>query len=104
MADAEPWAAGRRRWQVAIGRRDQQPGIGGPALRETLVEVPRVWANILPIGAMTFYGAQQTDRPITHRIWCRWLDWIDNRHVVLRDSKRPDGTTRRELYRIRRVL
>ena len=103
MADDPPWAAGKRRWPVWIGRRDQQPNPASAGIVETLVESARVWANIVPIGAITFYETSAVDTPVTHRIWVRWMDWVDTRHVVLRDTLRPDGSTRRELFRVRRV-
>lgn len=103
MAD-EPWAIGKRRWRVWIGRRDQTPKSGAAGIDETLIEIERVWANIMPIGAMTFYAATQTDVPVTHRIWTRWLDYVDTRHIVLRRSTRTDGSVREEHFRVRRVV
>ena len=102
MAD-QPWLIGKRRWQVVIARRDQQPDLATAGIAETLVEAEPVWANIVPIGATTFWGTEATDTPVTHRIWLRWMDWIDNRYAVLRDLQRPDGTTRHEVFRVRRV-
>ena len=102
-SDGDPWAAGKRRWKVWIGRRDQAPDLAGSGITESLVEIKWIWANIVPIGAMTFYAASQTDTPVTHRVWTRWLGYVDTRHVVLRDIVLPDGTRRRELFRIRRV-
>jgi len=43
------------------------------------------------------------DTPITHRIVIRWLDWIDTTHVILRNTTRPNGSVRSEIFRIRRM-
>ena len=103
MAD-EPWLIGKRRWKVAIARRDQQPSPNSTGIDEGLVEVLFVYANIVPIGAVTYYDTVATDTPVTHRIWTRWMDGVDTRHVVLRNSLRPsDGSARQEVYRVRRV-
>ena len=73
-------------------------------IQENLQHVMRVNASIKPVGPMTFYGAAQVDTPVTHKIAMRWLDWIDTRHVIIRETLRLDGTTRREIFRIRRVM
>lgn len=63
-----------------------------------------VHADIQPIAPMTFVAGQQTDRPITHRIIIRWLDWLDQTWVIIRRTTRPDDQTKRqEVYRVRRV-
>ena len=86
-----------------IGLRDQQPDLAGTGIIESMVEIRWIWANVLPIGAMTFYQASQTDTPVTHRVWTRWLGYVDTKHIVLRDIALPDSGRRRELFRIRRV-
>jgi hypothetical protein len=90
------------RWPVIIARRDQSPSPDG-AISEELTNILQVRADVQPIGALTFLEGQQTDRPITHRIRMRWLDWLDQTHVVIRESRRADNTLRREVFRIRRV-
>lgn len=87
-----------------IGRRDQRPAAASAGIDESFVEVEQVWANILPVGTMTFWGGVQVDSPVTHRIWTRWIDYLDNRHAVLRDVTLPGGGTRREIFRVRRVV
>ena len=71
---------------------------------ETLTQIISVQADIQPVGPMTFYGAAQVDTPVTHKVRIRWLDWIDTTHVIIRDTIRPDQTTRREVFRIRRTM
>ncbi len=102
MADAV--AIGSLRWPVAILQRVQvADGAGGSSLTETLTNAIQVRADIQPIGPMTFLAGQQTDRPITHRIRLRWLDWLDETYVIVRQTLRLDMTGRTEIYRIRRV-
>lgn len=103
MADAEV-SIGSLRWLVTVAkRRENFDGPGGISIFEDYLEVEKVRAEIIPISALTFYGAAQVDMPVTHRITCRWLDYVDNKHVVIRDTERPDGSVRHELFRIRRV-
>ena len=93
---------GALRWPVDIAQRIQTAS-GTNTLEESLGPITRVMADVQPIGALTFYAGQQTDRPVTHRIRCRFLDWIDETYVIVRRTQRRDGTTRTEVFRIRRV-
>ena len=105
MANPDPKRieVGSLRWLVTIAQRNQSPTtIGG--MDESLTEIIKVRANVQPTGALTFYGSAQVDTPVTHRVTIRWLDWIDTTYVVLRDTRRLDGTTRRETFRIRRIM
>lgn len=92
---------GSLRWPVVIAARRNEPLDAG-GLNDEFVDVLKVQADIRPLGPMTFRLGVQTDTPATHRIWIRWLDWVDTNHVIIRRTKRPDGTTRSELFRIRR--
>jgi head-tail adaptor len=97
---------GSLRWPVTIATREQAAAAtaaSAATITETLAQQQTVRADIRPIGPMTFVAGQQTDRPITHRIYIRWLDWIDMQHVILRITQRLDGTNRVETFRIRKV-
>jgi hypothetical protein len=94
---------GALRWQVTLYRRDQAPGPNS-AVTETLVPIAVVHADIQPTYPSTFYNSAQVDTPITHLIRTRWLDYVENVHVIMRTTTRPtDDTFRTELYRVRRV-
>jgi len=93
---------GRLRWRVTIATRAQAPAPDG-GIAETYTRLQTVRADVQPIGALTFWGAQQTDTPVTHRIALRWLDGIDNTQAILRDTIRADQSVRTEVFRIRRV-
>ena len=95
---------GSLRWQVVIATREQYPDPDSPGIIERLADERTVRADIQPIGAMTFYAAEQVDTPLTHRIVIRWLDWVDATHVVFRVTKRPDGSAMIERFRVRRVM
>ena len=95
---------GSLRWQVSIATREQYPDPDSPGIIERLADEQTVRADIQPIGAMTFYAAEQVDTPLTHRIVIRWLDWVDATHVVFRVTKRPDGSAMIERFRVRRVM
>ena len=95
---------GSLRWQVVIAARAQYPDPDSPGIIESLADEQTVRADIQPIGAMTFYAAEQVDTPLTHRIVIRWLDWVDATHVVFRVTKRPDGSNMIERFRVRRVM
>lgn len=99
---ADTVAINELRWPVQIAQREQLPASGG-GIDEVLVDCILVYAKIEALRPMTFYGAAQTDRPVTHMIWLRWLDWLDTTHVITRELRRLDGTPRREVFRIRRV-
>lgn len=104
MADPNEPEIGTLRWQVRIFQRPQAPQPGGTGITETLVPIAIVHADVQPIGALTFYAAQQTDGPVTHRITMRWQDYtIDNTYMIQRQTQRQDGTIRTETFRIRRI-
>lgn len=91
------------RWQVTLYRRDQAPGAGS-AIAENLVPIATVHAAIEATYPSTFYNSAQIDTPVTHLIRTRWLDYVENVHVIMRTTARPtDGTFRTELFRVRRV-
>jgi head-tail adaptor len=94
---------GQLRWRVVIANRTQMAAIDGPGIVEDLFRNQSVRADVQPIGTMTFYAAEQVDTPVTHRIYVRWLDYPDTTHVILRQTKRLDGSVRTETFRIRRV-
>jgi head-tail adaptor len=91
------------RWPVTIALRTQSAA-STSGIQEALTEIIQVRADVQPVGAMTFYGSAQIDTPITHRITVRWLDWLDTKHIIIRDTLRLDQTTRREIFRVRRVM
>lgn len=95
---------GSLRWRVTIATREQYPDPDSPGIVERLADEQTVRADIQPIGAMTFYAAEQVDTPVTHRIVIRWLDWVDTTHVVFRVTKRPDGSAMIERFLVRRVM
>jgi hypothetical protein len=95
---------GALRWQVSFYRRPQDADPNGPAMTEDLVRIgPDVHADIQPTYPSTFYGSMQIETPVSHLIRVRWLDYIDNVHVIFRTTLRPsDQTFRTECYRVRR--
>jgi head-tail adaptor len=99
---AKPPTIGRLRWQVKLFRRDQAPGPDGGII-ETAADGIEVHADIQPLAPMTFLAGVELDTPITHRIFIRWVDWLDMRYAVARVTHRRDGTDRLDLFRIRRV-
>ena len=105
MANPDPKRVeiGSLRWPVIIARRTQSPAADG-GMQEALTELVTVRADIQPVGPMTFYGAAQVDTPVTHKVRMRHLDWLDTTHVVIRDTIGADRTTRREIFRIRRLM
>jgi len=123
---------GSLRWRVTLYRRDQtpDPGLG---IKETIVPIATVQADIQPTYPSTFYNSVAVDTPVSHMIRTRWFDYIENTHVIMRSTLRPqdqiptiwdneatlwdspDGITswdvpesqsqrqRTELYRVRRI-
>ncbi len=99
----EDFPVGRLRWQVDVCRREQQPD-ATTGIAETPLLIATVRCDIQPIGPVTFWSGVQVDAPITHRITLRFLDYLDNRHVLIRNTAVPDGPPRQEIYRVRRVM
>ena len=103
MAETEI-RVGQLRWPVIVARRRENfDPPGGISIFEDWVQVELVHAEILPISALTFYGAEQVDMPVTHRITTRFLGYLDNTFVIARNAVIPGGAVRGELFRIRRV-
>lgn len=93
---------GSLRWLVTLYRREQEPS-PDLAARETLVPIATVYADIQPTYASTFYQSTQVDTPVTHMVNIRWQDYPETIDVVVRSTRRPDGTQRSELFRVRRA-
>lgn len=83
---------GSLRWRVTLYRRDQapDPGLG---IKETLVPIATVQADIQPTYPSTFYNAVAVDTPVSHLIRTRWQDYIENTHVIMRSTLRPSDPT-----------
>src|SRR6202050_2942385 len=95
---------GSLRWRVVIATREPGPDPNSPGIVDILADMQSVRADVQPIGALTFYAAEQVETPVTHRIIIRWLDWVDTTCVVFRVTKRPDESEMIERFRVRRVL
>ena len=101
MADLRP-RIGDLRWPVQIAKRLQAPA-GTSTISESLTNILQVHASIKSLGPLTFLAGEQTDRPVTHRIYIRWLDWLDLTHVIVRQTVRLDLTARLEVFRLRKI-
>ena len=79
---------GSLRWRVTLYRRDQtpDPGLG---IKETIVPIATVQADIQPTYPSTFYNSVAVDTPVSHMIRTRWFDYIENTHVIMRSTLRP---------------
>ena len=95
-------AIGKLRWPVHIAQRIQTPAASA-SISESLLNLMLVHADIQPLGPMTYLGGEATDRPITDRIIIRWLDWLDQTHVIVRSTLRLDQSKRLEIFRIRKI-
>ena len=105
MAEEDPHVdIGRLRWLVVLTKRVQEFEAAGPGVTETATECVRVHADIQAVGALTFWASgEQTDTPITHRIFLRWHDYLEQTETVVRTTFRPNGTPRTEVFRVRRI-
>jgi head-tail adaptor len=93
---------GSLRFLVTLATRTQAPDTG-TGIAETYTNQQLAYADITPISLQTYIAGTQIDIPYTHRITLRWTDELDLFDVVLRTLTRPDGTTRQEVYRVRRM-
>lgn len=92
---------GDRRWLVTLARRTESNDIG-PGLVSDYEYIADVWADIQPIGALTYYESIQTDVPITHRIFIRWRPDMRLFDCVIRKTTDPFGNSLREIFMIKR--
>jgi hypothetical protein len=92
------------RWRVTLYRRDQYPDPNSDGLQDDFVPIATVQADVQPTYPSTFYNTAVVDTPVSHLIRTRWLDYIENTHIIARTTKRPnDGTYRTEIFRVRRL-
>jgi hypothetical protein len=100
----QPCSIGELRWKVVIAKRADTP-TGTYNIDEEITPLAEVYAEIKPVSLQVFVGAQQIEFGITHRITFRWQPFFELGlfQVILRDIILPDGTTRKEIYQIRRV-
>jgi head-tail adaptor len=94
---------GRLRWLVTFVTRQQTPQVGGTGIDETPVQPRLVHAEITSVTDATFWGAAQTETPITHAITMRWQDYPDQTIAVVRSTNLPGGGVRTETFRVRKV-
>jgi head-tail adaptor len=90
------------RWYVNLVQRVQTPD-GSVGISETNTPGTWVHADIQPLGGLTFWGSIQVDTPVTHRITMRWQPYLDQSYAILRVITLPNGLTRTEVFRIRRI-
>jgi hypothetical protein len=97
-------AIGELRWPFTLLQRVQAT-VSGNSLSETPTAHATIWGKIENTYATTYWGINgaQSDRPITHMIWVRWLPYLDNTFALQRVRTIPTGTPVTETYRIRRV-
>lgn len=65
--------------------------------------IAEVWGNITPIGTQAWISGVQIGEEITHRITIRWRDDIDQLTKIVRETRRPNDSIRREVYQVKRV-
>lgn len=87
---------------MIIAKRTQVAS-GTATITEAYTAMVTVRAGILPLGPMTFLQGEQTDRPVTHKVIVRWLDWLDQTHIIVRRTMRRNGHLREEIFRIVKV-
>ncbi|GBR00528.1 head-tail adaptor protein [Acetobacter oeni] len=108
MAEDEAVRIGRLRWPLILATRQQAAQIGATGIDESLTNLQRIYGDVQPVGALTFWGTngtvQQIDEAqVTHRIFVRWTDALLNSEVFVRISKRVNQTDRMEIFRVRRL-
>ena len=92
----------RLKWPVYLATRLQIAQAGGTGINEVPSNAIKVHADIQAVGALTFWGGTQVDAPITHRIFIRWIEAVDNTSTVIRQTLRRNGSLRTERFRVRR--
>jgi hypothetical protein len=102
--DAKPISIGQMRWHCQLANRYETPDPGSN-LEEQYETLWEVYAHIEVVGASTFYAFQQVSDAMTHRIFFRWVDYIDltSFEVILCSSINSDGSPRNQIFRVMRA-
>ena len=100
--DRSEYSISNLRWRVTIAKRVQTPAPAN-GIHERFDMIAQAWADVQPLGGLTFWSSAQTDTPVTHHIILRWVDYLDNTYAILRTSLTPGGVKRNEVFRVRRV-
>lgn len=100
-----PPPIGALNWRVRLVRRTQTPQeTPAVSIDETHDDELLIWAQILPLGQVTYYQGVMADPSIapTHRITVRWQEYIDQTNAIVRTRIRPSGVVIQEIFRVRR--
>jgi hypothetical protein len=114
----EPVRIGALRYIVTLYRRHDipDPAPGATGVIEVLEDPIEFFADIVPTGPIVYFnsinamsGPGQIDRAITHRVFCRWftppnMATVDLTYLIERIMETPDGKTRKERFRVWRVM
>jgi hypothetical protein len=114
----EPLRIGQLRYLVTLYRRHDlpDPAPGATGVIEVLEDPIEFAADIIPTGPMVFFDSVNAmsspgviDRALTHRVFCRWftppnMATVDMTYVIERIMETPDGRTRKERFRVWRVM
>lgn len=90
------------RWPVYLATRLQIAQVDASGIDEQLENMTKVHADIQALGAMSYWNAAQNELPISHRVFIRWVEAVENTVVVIRQTIRPDRSIRTEQFRVRR--
>lgn len=105
---ADTVAIGELRWPVQVFRRDQTPDPATDGIVETAVLLGERRAKIEALRPLTFWTAaagEQTETPVTHMIWMRWINYPATTWIIVRTTQMPDALMlRTETFRVRRTL
>lgn len=102
----DPIRIGQLRFPITIYHRSEAPDPGGSGMIETLINPISTVADIVPTGPIMFYGSIQADfdKPVTHKIFTRWIPLIDSTYLITRTLMTPDGRKRVEYFRVWRIM
>gem|GEM_PF-2054413 len=96
------------KWPVLVANRKQLPEANpGVGITELFPQMLSVRADVQPVGAAAYWGSMQVESGITHRIFMRWVETLDNECVIFRVTKGNESTPSApvliwERFRIRR--
>lgn len=101
---------GSLRWPITIYKRVDTPDPATSGMKETLELIAETVADIQPTGPIAYFGSINADydKPVTHRIYTRWLTPFDANfdltYQINRTLNTPDGRVRTEVYRVWRWM
>lgn len=88
--------------RVTILTRTEVESTSDMGITRLLQNSKPVYAAVVGVDSIEFTNSVNNGYEYTHKIYVRYLDYLSINHVIVHQSKLPDGSTRTDLYKILR--